>query len=398
MIVVFGVFVLLGCLLLLPTLSDLVSLATVLLVRRPLRVPSPDLPKLLVLVPAHDEEMLLGACLESLLMMRYPVDHRSIVVIADNCADRTADVARNAGVRCLERHDRSLAGKPRAIAWALERLPLAEYDSVVIVDADTIVCRDFAAALAESAPLGEKAVQGFYDVSNRDEAALTKLASVLGTATHRFAYPLKKRAGLNTPLVGNGMCVGSQILLRHGWTAFSICEDWELYAQFTAQGIRTECAPGAVVYAQETHTLSESLSQRQRWTAGKLTVLGRWGPRILRSRHVGVRQSLDAIGELTALGPVLQLGAVVLLVALSIAVGAPSVVPLLIAASLVRLLVYTAAALCVQPHPFASLVAFAFLPAYAVWRLRAAVGAVTLLRHQSWIRTQRHRHEHDETG
>jgi len=188
------------------------------------------------------------------------------------------------------------------------------------------------------------------------------------------------------------MCVGSQILLRHGWTAFSICEDWELYAQFTAQGIRTECAPGAVVYAQETHTLSESLSQRQRWTAGKLTVLGRWGPRILRSRHVGVRQSLDAIGELTALGPVLQLGAVVFLVALSVVLGLPWVAPALIAASLVRVLVYSVAALCVQPDPLASLAAFVFLPVYAVWRLRAAIGSVGLLRGQSWIRTQRHRH------
>jgi cellulose synthase/poly-beta-1,6-N-acetylglucosamine synthase-like glycosyltransferase len=337
--------------------------------------------------------MLLGACLEALLMMRYPADHRSIVVIADNCADRTADVARKAGVRCLERHDRSLAGKPRAIAWALEQFPLAEYDSVVIVDADTIVSREFAAALAESAPLGEKAVQGFYDIYNRDEAALTKLATVLGTATHRFAYPLKKRAGLNTPLVGNGMCVGSQVLLRHGWTAFSICEDWELYAQFTAQGIRTECAPGAVVYAQETYTLSESLSQRQRWTAGKLTVLGRWGPRILRSRHVGVRQSLDAIGELTALGPVLQLGAVVFLVALSVVLGLPWVAPALIAASLLRPLVYSVAALCVQPDPLASLAAFVFLPVYAIWRVRAAMGSVALLRGQSWIRTQRHRHK-----
>lgn len=389
----FGSFVLLGCILLLPTLSDLVSLATVLLAHPRSRARSPELPRLLVLVPAHDEEMLLGACIDSLSMMHYPVDRRSIVVIADNCSDRTADVARQGGALCLEREDRAAPGKPRALAWALGQVPLAEYDAVVIVDADTIVNRNFARGLAESAPLGEKAVQGFYDVHNRDEAALTRLASVLGTAMHLFAYPLKQRAGLNTPLVGNGMCIGSRILQRHGWTAFSICEDWELYAQLTAQGIRTEPAPGAVVYAQETHTLKESLSQRQRWTAGKLTVLARWAPRILGSRHVGVRQALDAIGELTALGPVLQLGAVVVLAAASILLGLPWVAPVLIAASLVRPLVYSVIALCVHPDPVATLAAFAYLPVYAVWRLRAAMGSVVLLRGKAWIRTQRHRHE-----
>jgi cellulose synthase/poly-beta-1,6-N-acetylglucosamine synthase-like glycosyltransferase len=385
--------VLVASLLLLPTLSDLVSLATVLLVQSEPGVASPTLPKLLVLVPAHDEEMLLGACVESLLAMQYPVDRCSIVVIAHNCADRTADVAREGGVACLERNDPSMPGKPRAIAWALEQLPLVQYDAVVIVDADTIVDRGFAAALAERAPLSNKAVQGFSDVHTRNESALTKLASLLGTAIHHFAYPLKMRAGLNTPLVGNGMCIGSQVLLRRGWTAFSICEDWEMYAQLTEQGVRTECAPGAVVYAQEAYTLSESLSQRQRWTAGKLTVLSRWGHRIIRSRHAGIRQTLDAIGELTALGPVLHLGIVVLLVVLSVAVGAPYPVPIVIAASLVRLFVYTVAALWVQPNPLASLAAFSFLPVYAVWRVGAAMGSLTLLRDQSWIRTKRHQHK-----
>jgi len=96
--------------------------------------------------------MLLGACIASLLAMHYPVDHRSIVVIADNCADHTADVARKGGVTCLERTDRSLPGKPRAIAWALTQVPLAQYDAVVIVDADTIVARNFAAGRAHALP------------------------------------------------------------------------------------------------------------------------------------------------------------------------------------------------------------------------------------------------------
>ena len=394
------IFLLLGCsllglTLLLPTLSDLLSLAAIGFGRpsAPRAAPGPgEVPRLLVLVPAHDEEMLLAACLQSLMRLRYPADRYSITVIADNCTDRTAGVARAAGVRCVERTDPARPGKPRAIAWALQQLSIAEYDAVVIVDADTVVAPDFAAALAKAAPLDGKAVQGYFDVHNRTETALTRLAAVLAAANHRFAYPLKKRAGLNTPLVGNGMCIGTRVLLQHGWRAFSICEDWELYAQLTERGVPIECVPDAVVYAQAAHTLRASLSQRQRWTAGKLTVFARSGLPILRSGQISPRQKLDAIAELSALGPVLHLSLGALLIGVSLACRFPTALTLVFGASLFRPLAYTVAALRVQPDPAATLAAFAFLPVYALWRIGAAVAALKMLGETPWIRSERHHH------
>src|SRR3954469_23563848 len=104
--------------LMLPTLSDIASL-----VRPGRRPPRPinesPLPRLLFLVPAHDEELLIASCVRSLLGLRYPAERIEIVVIADNCTDGTAQRARAAGARCLERNDPARPGKPRAIAWAL---------------------------------------------------------------------------------------------------------------------------------------------------------------------------------------------------------------------------------------------------------------------------------------
>jgi cellulose synthase/poly-beta-1,6-N-acetylglucosamine synthase-like glycosyltransferase len=384
-----------AALLLLPTLSDLLSVGRIAMRRGP-KTTARDAhaPRLLFLVPAHNEELLIEACVRSLLQMDYPRPDVCVVVIADNCTDHTAALARRAGAQCLERHNTRLPGKPRAIAWAIDLLPVSQYDAVVIVDADTMVDAAFAAQLRTVGPLRAKAAQGFFDVSNPDETPITRMSAVLALATHHFAYPLKRRAGLNVPLVGNGMAIGTDVLEQHGWHAFSICEDWEMFALLTERGIPIEGVPSARILSQEARSLNQSSTQRQRWTAGRLTVLARIGPRLLRSRRIGPRQKLDALAELTAPGPALHLGLVTLLGALTVALALPAreLLVVALAASLLRPAVYTMAALAVHPAPWRTLLAFAFLPVYVVWRIGTAARAIRMVGDSPWIRTQRHQH------
>lgn len=392
MIAVSIVLALVAAVLLAQTVSDVLSIGWALARRRPRALSGVRPQRLLVLIPAHDEELLIEACVRSLLALQYPPARLSVVVIADNCSDRTATLARAAGARCLERQDRRLPGKPRAIAWALDQVRLSDYDAVAIIDADTIVDRNFVTELDAVGPLRAKAVQGFFDLSNPNETPITRMSAVLATATHQFAYPLKGRAGLNVPLVGNGMVIGTDVLGRYGWQAFSICEDWEMFALLTERGVAIEPAPRARILSQEARSLDQSSTQRQRWTAGKLTVLARVGPRILRSRHIGARQKLDALAELAAPGPGLHLGLVVLLGLACVTLPLPGGMLLLgaLGASLLRPAAFTMAALTVHPHPAQAVRAFAFLPIYAVWRIGAAVRALRILGDAPWVRTQRH--------
>ena len=394
MMVVSCILALAAAALLAQTASDLWSLGRTALERgrRDAPPPSPQPQRLLFLVPAHNEELLIEPCVHSLLTLQYPRAWLTVVVIADNCSDRTAALARAAGAHCLERHDLRLPGKPRAIAWALEQTTVADYDAVVIVDADTVVDPDFASQLAARGPLRAKAAQTFFFLSNPGESPITRMAAVLATATHRFAYPLKARAGLNVPLVGNGMAVGSEVLARHGWHAFSICEDWEMYALLTERGVPIVPVPRARLRAQEARSLRQSSTQRQRWTAGKLTVLARVGPRLLRSKHLSIHQKLDALAELAAPGPALHLGLVLLLGFAGVALHPPvgGVLVAALGASLVRPAVYTLAALAVDPEPGRAVRAFAFLPIYALWRIGTAARALRAVGDAPWVRTQRH--------
>jgi 1,2-diacylglycerol 3-beta-glucosyltransferase len=391
MIVISVAIGLLAAVLLLPTLSDLLSVSRVLARPTGRRAPGvPEPPRLLFLVPAHNEELLLPACLESLQRLRYPGRRRDIVVIADNCTDRTAHIARNAGARCLERTAPADAGKPRAIAWALAQLCVSDYDGMVIVDADTAVDPDFGACLAASAPIADKVLQPYNDVSNQTENALTRMATVLSAANHGLAYVLKTRAGLNVPL-SVGMCIGTRVLATHGWTVRTICEDWELYALLTARGVHIAEVPAARIRAQEAATLRASTSQRRRWTAGKLAVLAAHAWPLVRSRHAGLAQKLDALAELTAPGPALHLGLVGLAAAVAMLLHPPGWAWLaaLLLFSVARPAAYTLVALARDPKPGPAIRAFAFLPFYAVWRIGAAVGALGTLRNTTWIRTTR---------
>jgi len=381
-----------AAILMLPALSDLLCLARSRRRRDDPAAPPAASPRLLFLVPAHNEERLIDACVRSLLTQRYPVDRFDVFVIADNCNDDTAARARAAGAACLERADLALPGKPRAIAWALAQLPLETWDAMIIIDADTVVDPDFTAALARRGPLNHRVLQAYFDVANPEDNSLTRMAAVLAAANFRFAYPLKRRAGVNAPLLGNGMCIGTGVLAAHGWKAFTIAEDWELYALYTTQGVPIESVESARLFAQEARSLEQSSSQRQRWTAGKLTVLIRHLGALVRSPHIGLGQKLDSAAELSAPGPVVQLGLVVAASAATWLLRVPGAEWLTAALSvpILRLAMYGLVGLATRPHPLRTAAAFTFLPVYAAWRLGTALVSLKMVGDKPWVPTARH--------
>ena len=323
---------------------------------------------------------------------RYPSSQLSVVVIADNCTDGTVGIARSAGARVLERHNLVQKGKPRAIEWALTQVDYRTYDAVIIVDADAAVDPNFASHLARVPDLRKKAVQPYNGVRNPGDSALTRMGAVFATARYQFQFRLKQAAGLNLPLMGNGMCIGTDVLAERGWTAFSICEDWELFAQLTERGVPIEGRLDARIYSQEARSLKQSASQRRRWSAGKLSILRNVAWPIVISKKIRFHQKLDAIAELLTVGPAVHLAGVAALVAITLLLNVPGAywISIALAASVVRLVVYTLAAIRIDPSPIQALRAFAFLPFYAVWRLLVQFSALRMLGEQPWVRTQRH--------
>jgi 1,2-diacylglycerol 3-beta-glucosyltransferase len=350
-----------------------------------------EVPRLLFLVPAHNEELLIQGCVQSLLDMEYPVAARRIVVVADNCSDSTPKIVKGLGAECLERIDPDFPGKPRAIAWALNEFDLGNWDACVVVDADSTVAKDFASGLAELAPLNNIVFQPNNLVLNEFESWLTRLGGLLGRCRFEVTFPLKQAAGLNCP-IGNGMGIGTNLLIRDGWRSFSITEDSELYALYTEAGVQIRLARRANIYSQESRSLEEGATQRRRWLGGRICVMRDLGGQILRSRNIGWRQKLDIFIELGLTSPVLNLMiafAVASIAYWGLGGAAGRWIALGAATSLSGIVVTTAVAIWRHPQPWRTVLAFVMLPVYAAWRLPVFVSTVLTLGDTTWRRTAR---------
>jgi 1,2-diacylglycerol 3-beta-glucosyltransferase len=224
-------------------------------------------------VPAHNEELSIAQTIRSLSAVDYPTEQRRIVVVADNCSDRTAEVARSAGAEVLVRNNLAQRGKGYALALAFGEL-LAEnvttrIDAVVVVDADTTVSPNILQAFAAGLADGEKVLQATYRVANNDATWRTALMAVAFTCMHDVRSIGRERLKLSTGLRGNGMCFSVEALERVPHHAASLVEDVEHGLDLAAAGIRVAFVHEATVEAEMPEQAEESASQRTRWEHGR---------------------------------------------------------------------------------------------------------------------------------
>jgi GT2 family glycosyltransferase len=238
---------------------------------------------LAVIVPAHDEEPGIGQTLASLAACEYPAPHRRTIVIADNCSDGTAVVAREYGAEVWERTDPGNRGKGHALAWALERL-FAETDppdAVVMVDADCTVSANLLEACDRHLADGAEAIQVDYVAGNPEDSptAALRFAGFALADTVRFLG--KERLGLSCGLVGTGMAFPRRVLEQVPWTVTGLMEDGEYHMRLVLEGTRTRFVREAWVSQPVPTNRRASSEQQARWEKGKLDMIRAWTPRLL---------------------------------------------------------------------------------------------------------------------
>jgi cellulose synthase/poly-beta-1,6-N-acetylglucosamine synthase-like glycosyltransferase len=350
--------------------------------------------RFVVIVPAHNEELLIDGLVRSVLASDYPPDLRRLVVVADNCTDRTADRARRAGAECYERLDQARRGKPYALDWIVRRLPLERYDAVVIVDADTVVDRGFLGAMDRHIRRGERAIQGYFGVLNPEETWLTRLGVVPAALKFRLQFPGKERLGLSCPLAGNGMCFAADLMREKGWNAFSLTENWEYYILLTLDDVVTTVAPEARIYSQVARSLAQGETQRVRWAKGRMETLAKYWRRLLILAVLQPSPSkFDALVELARPSHAILLLSSVVLFGVSTAlyvVEGLAWPARLFGFAVGGQVVLLAGAMLVARLPWRSWLALALVPYYLGWKVIVSLKAVLTRRQKQWQRTDRH--------
>lgn len=254
-----------------------------------------------VLIPAHDEERVIGASVRSVLGCDYPRERFDVYVIADNCTDMTAGVALAAGAEVLERRHPT-RGKQHALAWAFDRIDLDRYDAVVILDADNHVDPGFLRVFDHHLAEGRQVVQGYVETKNPGDSWVTANYAYMFWYICRLQMA-RTRLGLSAWLAGTGFCVRTEVLRRVGWRVETMTDDVEYTCRLLLAGERVAFAPGAVVYDQKPVSLGDSLRQRLRWIRGQTQVSLRYVPQLvgaavrgwLRGRPGQAARCLDAV-------------------------------------------------------------------------------------------------------
>jgi 1,2-diacylglycerol 3-beta-glucosyltransferase len=352
--------------------------------------------RIAVLVPAHDEAALIQRCIRSLRGQTYPSELYDLVVIADNCTDDTAALARVAGAKVLVRDEPELRGKGHALRWALERVLAGtpRPDAVAVVDADSVAARDFLSTLAEPLHRGAAAVQGESLIAeDGSPAAAFRAAAFL--LVNRVRPAGRAVLGLPCDLSGNGMLFRRELLQAHGWTAFSSTEDVEYTITLRLAGIGPTFAGGAILHSPAAPDAKAAEQQQLRWEGGKLHVARTRIPQIaamaVRSRRpslldAAVELAVPPLGLLVA-GTALGI-AMAALVAWTTSVAWWALVPWLVA--LVSIPIYVLVGLRAARAPASAYRALARAPLFVLAKLFRAHRLLTF-RSDTWVRTERAR-------
>jgi cellulose synthase/poly-beta-1,6-N-acetylglucosamine synthase-like glycosyltransferase len=267
--------------------------------------------RLVVLIPAHDEQLMIAATVRSLLDCRYARSELRLVVIADNCADETAARARAAGAEVWERDEPARRGKGFALAWAHGRLRSEgeDHDAVVVVDADCLVSPNLLTVIDLHLRQGIEAVQVDYVVANPEESTASALRHGAFALANTVRYRGKHRLGLSCGVAGTGVAFSARLLDRVPWADFGLVEDAEHHMRLVLEGERVRFAPEAWVSSPMPTT--HGGSGEERWERGRLTLLRRWTPRLVRAGivrrdpvrlHAGLEWLVPPQSLLAALG------------------------------------------------------------------------------------------------
>jgi cellulose synthase/poly-beta-1,6-N-acetylglucosamine synthase-like glycosyltransferase len=238
--------------------------------------------KFLLLIPAHNEEQIIGRLLESIKKLDYDINLFKVMVIVDNCIDKTAEIVKKYNIKILARTDKHKTGKGFAIEWALERIDINKFDAIVIVDADNIIDTRFFHGLNEIIAEGINAIQCYNGLANPDESAFASIMHLSRTIDNELYHHAKYKIGLSSFLMGNGMCFTSKILKNYGWSASTLAEDYEYYAKLIEKKEMVGFAANARLYHQESKGINQATSQRLRWSSGKFEIARKYGVHLLK--------------------------------------------------------------------------------------------------------------------
>lgn len=250
-----------------------------------------------VIIPAHNEEGSIAATIESVK------EHGAgfaIAVIADNCSDRTGEVARSFGAEVLERRSEGERGKPYALKYAFAALLPRGYEWFAVIDADSSIGENFFEEMATALDDRTKAVQARYCIRNADASFRTKLMNIAFYSQY-LRMVSKERLGLSTSIQGTGVLFRRELIEKYPLPTQYIAEDLAYHLTLVMKGERVGYSEKAKLFADMPATGEGAKSQRARWEGGRFRIAIDFAPRLAKELLRGNWRALEPLLDLLLL-------------------------------------------------------------------------------------------------
>ena len=291
--------------------------------REPRRASSPL--RFLVLIPAHDEELVIAKGLSAIQAGKRERD--TVLVVADRCSDSTAEIARSFGALVLERGEDEEPGRAAARQAGLERARELEWDTVLMLDADSVIEPGFFDACEAAMASGAPAIQARSESGHG--RTLAQEASLAAFTLQGITIPRgRARLGLSVRLRGTGMAIRREIALAHRFRA-PASEDLFFSLDLLLTGVRVRHVDAARLRSEGASTWGSFGGQKVRYEAGRMAAARTFAPRLL-ARAARRRDGACLEAAWFLLTPPYAVAVLLLLIALALAALAGSA-PLAIA-------------------------------------------------------------------
>ncbi len=240
--------------------------------------------KYAIIVAARNEENVIGNLIESVRIQHYPEDKLDIFVVADNCTDNTAKIARENGAVCYERFDSEHRTKGYALQYLVECIRrdygIDSYEGYILFDADNLLAPDYLERMNDAFDAGEKIVTSYRNTKNFGDNWISASYGVHWLRTVRNEHRPRSLFHLATRIQGTGFLFSHE-LIKDGWNWTSLTEDRAFCADAVAKGYKISYNHDAVFYDEQPVSFKIAMRQRIRWAKGHLQAFVEIGPKLL---------------------------------------------------------------------------------------------------------------------
>ncbi len=246
--------------------------------------------KYAIVIAARNEEKVIGNLLDSINKQDYPKKLLTVFVVADNCTDNTASIARSKGAICYEREDNEHKTKGFALQYLFKQIEkdykTSSFEGYFVFDADNLLNKDYISKMNDAFDEGCKIITSYRNTKNFDENWISSTYALHWIRSSRTNHRTRSFLRLATNIQGTGFLFSNEIV-KNGWKYTSLTEDRALTADAVAQGYQITYQDEAVFYDEQPVSLKVALRQRLRWSRGHLEAFCESGPYLFLNIFLG---------------------------------------------------------------------------------------------------------------